>query len=87
MFNKEKILGLVRHTLTFVGAIYITKGLIDETLVTEIVGEDGNDHKKAILRHTYELMSNKYSIKKEVKFEGSEIWIKRNEYLLKRSGN
>ena len=38
MFNKEKILGLVRHTLTFVGAIYITKGLIDETLVTEIVG-------------------------------------------------
>ena len=56
-------------------------------LVTEIVGEDGNDHKKAILRHTYELMSNKYSIKKEVKFEGSEIWIKRNEYLLKRSGN
>ncbi len=38
MLNKEKILGLVRHTLTFVGAIYITKGLIDETLVTEIVG-------------------------------------------------
>ena len=38
MFNKEKILGLVRHTLTFVGAIYITKGLIDEILVTEIVG-------------------------------------------------
>ena len=38
MFNKEKILGPVRHTLTFVGAIYITKGLIDETLVTEIVG-------------------------------------------------
>ena len=23
MLNKEKILGLVRHTLTFVGAIYI----------------------------------------------------------------
>ena len=38
MFNKEKILGLVIHTLTFVGAIYITKGLIDETLVTELVG-------------------------------------------------
>jgi len=38
MFNKEKILGLVIHTLTFVGAIYITKGIIDETLVTELIG-------------------------------------------------
>ena len=38
MFNKEKILGLVRHTLTFVGAIYITKGIVDETLVTELIG-------------------------------------------------
>ena len=38
MLNKEKILGLVRHTLTFVGAIYITKGIIDETLVTELIG-------------------------------------------------
>ena len=56
-------------------------------LVTEIVGEDGNDHKKAILRHTYQLISNTYSITKEVKFEGSDIWIKRNEYLLNRIGN
>jgi hypothetical protein len=38
MLNKEKILGLVRHTLTFVGAIYITKGIVDETLVTELIG-------------------------------------------------
>jgi uncharacterized membrane protein YuzA (DUF378 family) len=38
MLNKEKILGLVRHTLTFVGAIYISKGIVDETLVTELIG-------------------------------------------------
>ena len=38
MLNKEKILGLVRHTLTVVGAIYITKGIVDETLVTELIG-------------------------------------------------
>lgn len=55
-------------------------------LVTEKEGEDGNDHKKAILRHTYQLISNTYSIKKEVKFEGSNVWIKRNEYLLNRAG-
>jgi hypothetical protein len=36
--NKEKILGIVRHTLTFVGGILIMKGIIDETIVTEIVG-------------------------------------------------
>jgi hypothetical protein len=56
------------------------------TLVSEIVGEDGNDHKKAILRHTYLLKSNSYSITKEVKFEGTYLWIKRNEYLLNKKG-
>jgi hypothetical protein len=36
--KKEKVLGIVRHTLTFVGGILITKGLIDETLSMEITG-------------------------------------------------
>jgi hypothetical protein len=36
--NKEKVLGLLRHTLTFVGGILIAKGLVDETLVAELVG-------------------------------------------------
>jgi hypothetical protein len=54
------------------------------TLVTEIAGEDGNDNKKAVLRHTYILKSNTFSIIKDVKFEGTDKWIKRNEYLLNR---
>lgn len=57
------------------------------TLVTELEGVDGNDSKKATLRHTYKLKSNAYSITKEVKFEGTELWIKRNEYLLNKVGN
>jgi hypothetical protein len=32
--SKEQILGIVRHTLTFVGGILIMKGFIDETTVT-----------------------------------------------------
>jgi flagellar motor component MotA len=36
--NKEQILGIVRHILTFVGGFLITKGIVDETFVTEIVG-------------------------------------------------
>ena len=59
----------------------------DFKFVTEIVGEDGNDHKKAVLRYIYQLNSNFYSITKEVKFDDSDKWIKRNEYILNRISN
>ena len=36
--TKEQILGIVRHGLTFIGGILITKGLIDEATATEIIG-------------------------------------------------
>jgi len=36
--TKEQILGIVRHSITFIGGILVMKGLVDETLVTEIVG-------------------------------------------------
>lgn len=36
--NKEKVLGIIRHTLTFVGGFLVMKGFADETMVTEIVG-------------------------------------------------
>jgi hypothetical protein len=36
--TKDQVLGILRHTLTFVGGILITKGLIDETTATEIIG-------------------------------------------------
>lgn len=36
--TKEQVLGIIRHTLTFVGGILITKGLLDETMVTELIG-------------------------------------------------
>lgn len=68
-FGKDKIVAL---TLKADGGF---------TMVTEIAGEDGNDHKKAILRHTYSATASTYSIMKEVKFQGSDKWIKRNEYL------
>lgn len=55
------------------------------TLVTEIAGEDGNEHKKALLRHTYKLNKNTFSVVKEVQFIGTEKWIKRNEYLLQKA--
>ena len=36
--SKEQWLGIVRHSLTFVGGILITKGLVDETIWAEISG-------------------------------------------------
>jgi hypothetical protein len=36
--TKEKILGIARHVLTFVGGILITKGVFEEALVNEIIG-------------------------------------------------
>jgi hypothetical protein len=36
--TKDQLIGILRHTLTFVGGILITKGLIDEATATEIIG-------------------------------------------------
>ena len=36
--TKEQVLGIIRHTLTFVGGILVMKGLIDEAAFTEITG-------------------------------------------------
>jgi hypothetical protein len=36
--SKEQVLGIVRHALTFIGGIVIARGLVDETLVTEVIG-------------------------------------------------
>ena len=36
--NKEQLLGLVRHTLTFVGGLLIMNGIIEESNYAEISG-------------------------------------------------
>jgi hypothetical protein len=74
-FGKDKIVAFEKAS----GAGY--------TLVTEVDGTDGNDNKNAVLRHVYRVTATNFSITKEVKFEGTELWIKRNEYLLDRAAN
>ena len=36
--TKEQVMGIIRHSLTFVGGILVMKGLVDETTIAEIVG-------------------------------------------------
>lgn len=36
--SKEQLLGVVRHGLTFVGGLLVTKGLMDAGMVEEVMG-------------------------------------------------
>ena len=36
--NKEQVLGIIRHTLTFVGGVLVIKGLSSEAAVSETIG-------------------------------------------------
>lgn len=54
-------------------------------VITEETAVDGNDHKPALIRHTYTLSRNTYSVKKEVLFTGEKQWILRNQYTFSRA--
>lgn len=62
------------------------KTLADGTLeiVTEKNGTDGNDQRRALLRHTYLFGKTQLSNRKEVRFDGEDKWMLRNEYLFTR---
>lgn len=36
--TKEQFLGIVRHSLTFIGGILVMKGVVDDALLNELVG-------------------------------------------------
>jgi hypothetical protein len=59
-----------------------TKGLTK--IITEKNGVDGNDRRKAVLRHIYLFSKKSFTKRKEVRFEGEENWILRNEYKMTR---
>ncbi len=54
-------------------------------IITEYLGKDGNENKKALIRYVYIIGTEKLIIKKEVQFEGTKDWLKRNEYNFTKS--
>lgn len=36
--NKEQVLGIIRHALTFVGGILVIKGITTEAVSNEVIG-------------------------------------------------
>jgi hypothetical protein len=49
-------------------------------IITEYSGKDGNDNKNAKIRNIYIIGVEKFVMRKEVQFEGTNDWIMRNEY-------
>lgn len=59
-----------------------SKGILE--VITERNDVDGNEKKKALIRHIYSVSKKMFTNRKEVKFEGEEKWILRNEYKMSR---
>jgi hypothetical protein len=36
--SREQVLGIVRHSLTFLGGLVVAKGYTDDTTVTQVIG-------------------------------------------------
>jgi|TARA_R110000823_G_C15513432_1_gene454626 hypothetical protein len=36
--NKEQVLGILRHSLTFIGGFLVAKGLVDDAMIAELSG-------------------------------------------------
>jgi hypothetical protein len=53
-------------------------------IITERNGVDGNDNRKAVIRHIYIISKKKFISRKEVRFDGEEKFIMRNEYKMSR---
>lgn len=58
------------------------KGFV--TITADKNGTDGNDNRKAVIRHIYTIGKKSFSKRKEVKFDGEDKWILRNEYKMAR---
>ena len=36
--TKEQVIGIIRHSMTFVGGLLLMKGIVDEAMLSEITG-------------------------------------------------
>jgi hypothetical protein len=36
--TKEQVIGIIRHSMTFVGGLLLMKGIVDEALLSELTG-------------------------------------------------
>ena len=68
-------------------ALVISKkrtGRKEFTIITEKAGIDGNDNRRATIRHIYKVSKHSFTSRKEVQFEGEALFMLRNEYKMNR---
>ena len=53
-------------------------------IITETDGKDCKDNKKALIRHIYTISKTSFIKRKEVKFDGEDNFIMRNEFKMSR---
>ncbi|MBW1654563.1 hypothetical protein [Flavobacterium quisquiliarum] len=53
-------------------------------IVTQRQGKDGNDNKEALIKQTYTISKNVFSIRKDVLFAEDKKWVQRHEYVYSR---
>jgi hypothetical protein len=85
--NENDTLVISNDGLQIDGAKIVSKektsiGLLQ--IITEKQGVDGNDNRKAVVKHIYTISKKVLSIRKEVRFDGEEKFIMRNEYKMNR---
>ncbi|MFZ4795185.1 MAG: hypothetical protein ACOYLN_13745 [Blastocatellia bacterium] len=56
----------------------------DGKLVLVTVKSGTDNRRKALIRHTYEIEPTRFSLKKEVRYDGSSQYFERNEYRWQR---
>ena len=85
--NGNDTLIISKNGLQIDGAKITAREILEDgaiQIITDRDGFDGNDNRKAILRHVYVIGKTRFQSTKQVKFEGTDTWILRNEYLFSR---
>ena len=79
--NKKSIVKISEDGKTFDEETVVERTNLPNKTLKIVTTKNGMDNDKpAVLRHTYLLSKKSFSIKKEVKYEGTQKFFERNEY-------
>ena len=83
--NKKSIVKISKDGETINGETVVERTKLPNETLKIVTMNDGMDNDKpAVFRHTYLLNKKTFSIKKEVKYEGTDEFFERNEYSWNR---
>ncbi|MEP6705268.1 MAG: hypothetical protein ABJB34_10735, partial [Acidobacteriota bacterium] len=79
--NKKSIVKISKDGKTFDEETVVERINLPNKTLRIVTTNNGTDNDKpAVFRHTYLLSKQSFSIKKEVKYEGTNEFFERNEY-------